>query len=218
MSTTTANKPKIKLFHAEVLATRFLATIGNCILKSEICGSIRRRKPECGDIEIVCVPKSEIQTIGLFGEKKPVSLLEQYFVNHGKYVVMGGDRYKKLHIPFAGTEFEDMYPAGSVYQVDLFITNLADYGRQVVIRTGSSFYSKVEIAAKWAQLGWRGTPDGLRWKEQMIKDKADNWIINPTIALDAIKKPPLFATERDFYAFLGKVWVAPEKRNWEEQK
>lgn len=217
MSARKPNKPAIKLYHAEVLAAQYLSTISGCVFRSEICGSIRRRKPECGDIEIVVVPKYQKVTDDLFGTPKQVSLLELYYATNTRYVEMGGERYKKLLLPFAGTQFEDCYPAGSFYQVDLFITTITDYGRQVAIRTGSSFYSKVEIAAAWSRLGWKGMPDGLRRKEQMIENEKGKLIINPALAKDAIIKPPSFPTERDFYAFLGKVWIAPEKRNWEEQ-
>jgi DNA polymerase/3'-5' exonuclease PolX len=217
MSARKPNKPALKLYHAEVLAAQFLAKIGEGVYRSEICGSIRRRKPECGDIELVVVPKYKQVTADLFGTPKQVSLLEQYFSINRKYLEVEGERYKKLLIPFAGTEFEDFYPSGSYYQVDLFITKITDLGRQIAIRTGSSFYSKVEIAAAWSRLGWKGTPDGLRRKEQMIENEKGKLIINPALAKDAIIKPPSFPTERDFYAFLGKVWIAPEKRNWEEQ-
>lgn len=220
MSTITALKPSIKLYHAEVLATRYLSLITPYLMKWEICGSIRRRKPECGDIELVVVSKSKLISNDLFGEKKPISLLEEFYKTPGKEkgnIILGGERYKKIHLPFAGTEFEECYPFGSVYQVDLFITNLADYGRQIAIRTGSSLYTKARIAGGWYQMGWRGTPDGLRRREQMVEIRKNVWEMKPGIAEDAIIKPPMFPDERSFYHFIGEPWVDPSKRNWEVQ-
>ena len=217
MSQTTALKPRIKLYHAEVLATRYLSLISPCLLKGEVGGSIRRRSHEVGDIEIIVVSKSKMVVMDLFGEEKPLSLLEEFYrKTPSNGIVMGGDRMKKMHFPFAGTGLEDFYPRGSIYQVDLFITNAFDYGRQLCIRTGSAFYVKVDIAKAWHDLGWRGTEHGLRRKEQCDLINERVWKIKIGIAQDAIIRPPAFFAERDLYAFLGKQWKAPEKRSWEE--
>lgn len=219
MSTTTVNKPKLKLPHAEALAAKFCKAIEHVTLTSLVCGSIRRQKWEVGDIEIVCIPLTEDVQDGFFGKKK-ISLLNQYCTKFtAEQMPVSGDRYKKLIFDMPKSYIEQYgYPKNSQFQVDLFITTFVDYGRQVAIRTGSAFYTKVEIAKAWRAMGWVGTTDGLRRVEQCMKYTPKVWSVRKDIPDEQIVKPPILPDERSLYEWLGKQWVSPEKRSWEEQK
>lgn len=217
MSTSTLNKPKLKLSDAQYLAERFFTAISPVIIKGEICGSIRRKKFECGDIEICAIPRMTQISVGLFDEKKSVSLLDE-FVNDNfkKELVTNGSRYKKLIFPIPS---KMNYPQGSVFQVDLFVTDLAKWGQMVCIRTGSADFTKIKIANQWKSLGWCGTEDGLRRRDQCIRsEKTKIWRVNQDIPSGDIVKPPLFPSERDFFHFLGLSYVQPDKRSLEVLK
>ena len=142
----------------------------------EIAGSIRRRKPECGDIELVAIPKIE-PVVDLLGETVDQrSLLDQVLLD--RYTVLKGkDKYKQVLV--------DDVP------VDIFIQpDPATWGVNFAIRTGSADFAKwlvtsrfdggalpgnmrVEGARVWRQGAVLETPEeedvfkaiGIRWIE-----------------------------------------------------
>ncbi len=156
MSTTTH---KIPLAHAQKLANRLVELLAPHCERIQIAGSIRREKPEIGDIEIVCAPKlvaadifalTKIPTSGFWAQLHPFKKLK------GKDDFTG--RYYQYRIP-TGWDKPDFI------SLDIFIPQLSDYYRQLAIRTGSSNYSGTVIAQGWRKLGWVGTFDGLRREE-----------------------------------------------------
>ena len=179
--------PKIALTKALPIAQRFLKLVGPFVEKAEIAGSVRRQCREVGDIEIVVV-------------ENPLNTLDNLFYDGYPGMVVNGKRLKRFK-----------YPKSNV-QVELYIAQPYDYGRILAIRTGSSFYSHHQLATAWFRNGWTGTLDGLRRRTECVK-KGKKWILksefknNPT-------KPPVFATEYDFFNFLGTKWKPPEQRNW----
>src|SRR3990167_7360212 len=58
----------MELARAQEIAAQVLAELSPFCERCEIAGSIRRRKPEVGDIEIVAIPKTV--TAGLWDEKE----------------------------------------------------------------------------------------------------------------------------------------------------
>src|SRR3989304_4969145 len=89
---------KWPLADAWMIAQRSVMLLMPLCQRVEIAGSIRRRKSQVGDIEIVCVPR---MTGGLFGDQ-PV-----YIPPLGQ-VVKDGDRYKQ-------------YILGEGIKLDLFL-------------------------------------------------------------------------------------------------
>ena len=151
-----------------------------------IAGSVRRKKPQVGDIEIVCqVPHNLRTRLGLtlrqFGEHRS-----------GQY----SGRYCKLWLT-------------QNIQLDLFMPQSDDYYRQLAIRTGSAEYSHKVLAAAWTRLGWVGTEDGLRRREQ-CQQKSGKWqcVASP----GDIIKPPVWTSEEDFFNFLNIVYLDPQHR------
>ena len=114
---------------------------GRCV----IAGSIRRRKPDVHDIEIVCVPK-HIPS-GLFGDESVVSPGFITAVNAWKK--LKGEptgRYTKRLLP--DLEERDGIP------IDLFIANPDNWGLILAIRTGSADYSHKVLARAWCAAGY----------------------------------------------------------------
>lgn len=173
------------LERAESIARKFLAFIRPHCLVAEVAGSVRRKCAMVGDIEVVCVPENEFSMGTLFPEGF-------------KGMVVNGSRLKRFKYPESGI------------QIELYITNISDYGRILAIRTGSSAYSH-HLAVRWGRIGWAGTEDGLRRKSEC--DRKSTWKIKPEYKL-APTLPPAFKTEEEFFAFLSIEWLPPIQRNW----
>jgi DNA polymerase/3'-5' exonuclease PolX len=186
-----SGEKKMPLFQAESVAVRFINLVTPHCLKVSIAGSVRRKCEEVGDIEIVVVPRDEMALDILFPEGYPG-------------IVVNGSRLKRFKYP----QYD--------LQLELYITNLNDYGRILAIRTGSSAFSHLALASAWNRMGWCGTSEGLRRKKQCLH-KGTIWKIKPECK-DNIEKPPAFETEEAFFNFLNMPFVPPEKRNWVSKK
>ncbi len=161
---------------------------GKCV----VAGSIRREMPEVGDIEIVCIPKPERFSAFVAALGMLVSF---------KTKVTKTSRYVKCWLPVAG---------GMGIQVDVFIPMAYDWGRQLAIRTGSANYSAM-LAAKWNQMGYHGTSDGLLPAQFCERVSGNSWKPKPNINPVAIRKE--FPEETDLFDFLRIEYVLPKFRN-----
>ena len=103
--------------------------------RCEIAGSIRRRKPEVKDIEIVAIPKP--YDIGLFAS--------------GVAKVVDQWKAVKGQLPCKYTQ--RILPDG--IKLDLFFANPDNWGLIYAIRTGSADYSHKVLAAGWSARGFR---------------------------------------------------------------
>ena len=110
----------MKLEQITKIAEEVKATLAPFCKRIEIAGSIRREKPECKDIEVVCIP-----------DKSGVPLA-QYFLKEKTIFKKNGKKYKQ-------------FSYGGV-NVDLFITDVSHYGLTLLIRTGSLDFNKSIIA------------------------------------------------------------------------
>lgn len=63
-----STEQRMALADARALAERLVAEIADACETVTIAGSIRRQKPDVGDLEVVCVPKVETVYGGLFGD------------------------------------------------------------------------------------------------------------------------------------------------------
>ena len=102
----------------------------------EIAGSVRRKKPEVKDIEIVCIPKP-YSTDPLF----PSGIAP--IVNQWQNV--------KGELPCKYTQ--RVLPEG--IKLDLFMVEPGNWGLQLAIRTGSADYSHKVLASTWAAKGYK---------------------------------------------------------------
>lgn len=182
-------KNRMPLSQALSIARRFMMEIALHCNKAIVVGSTRRLKVDVGDIEVVCLPL----------EDDPLSL-DKHFHKDYPGIKINGSRLKRFY-----------YPKSQV-QIELYITNPADYGRIVAIRTGSSAYSHYVLATTWNRKGWCGTKDGLRRKKE-CDHKKKTWQINKEFKEHPTKPPP-FDTEEEFFKFLGLDWIEPSRRSW----
>ena len=191
---------------ALLIATAVFTKLHPHCSEIHIAGSIRRQALEVGDIEIVCIPKVDVNEVkDLFGNvlvsEESADGFEHAVASLGN-VIKGkpNGRYMQIALPEG-------------INLDLFMPEANDYYRQLAIRTGSSDYSHQVIARAWRKLGWVGTSDGLRLANQCVEKKSATtgkpfWrctVSNPTL-------PPVWLTERDFFNWLEVPYIEPKYR------
>lgn len=101
----------------------------------EIAGSIRRKKPEVKDIEIVAIPKP--YDTGLF--------------ENGIATIINGWEKVKGELPCKYTQ--RILPSG--IKLDIFFATPENWGLIYAIRTGSSDYSHKVLATGWVKRGYK---------------------------------------------------------------
>ena len=136
----------MELHQAETIANDTVEQLRPHCERIEIAGSIRRRKPEVGDIEIVASPKP--YGTGLF-ESGIVTVVNQWPKVRGELPC----RYTQRELPEG-------------IKLDLFFADETTWGVVFAIRTGSAAFSHRVLAAGWVKQGYRSVearlhgPDG----------------------------------------------------------
>ena len=118
------------------IAESIKALLAPHCVRIEIAGSIRRKKPECRDIEIVAIPKPF--QVGLF-EDGIATVVNQW------------DKVKG-ELPCKYTQ--RIHPSG--IKIDLFFAEPGNWGMILAIRTGSADYSHGVLARAWVAKGYKG--------------------------------------------------------------
>lgn len=173
----------MKLSEARPIALNLVQRLAPYCERCEIAGSVRRCKPDVGDIEIVCIPRT-IRFTELFGtaagfRDKEWSLA---VVKLGR--VIKGDVFKGRYVQIA-------HPAG--IHVDLFTATRDNWGLIYAIRTGSARFSHEVLARGWVRAGYRS-------EEGMLRDVHTKHHL------------PVYE-ESDLFNLIGVRWMPPENRS-----
>jgi len=111
----------------------------HCI-RIEIAGSIRRKKQEVKDIEIVAIPKH--YEVGLF--------------ESGLATIV--NKWEKVRGELPCKYTQRILPSG--IKLDLFFASPENWGLIFAIRTGSADYSHKVLATAWVKAGYKSI-DGM---------------------------------------------------------
>lgn len=181
------------LDQAQQLAEKVLASMRPFAERAEIAGSIRRRKAEVKDIEIVAIPRFG-QARDLFG-LDPENLL----FNWAQQI----EREDRIHWIKPGTSEIIRWPlkeqgrywrgllVKAEIKLDLFLTTKETWGATYLIRTGSSEFN-VRIVGEIAR------QTGHQFTDGKLLDR--NW------------QPVSTPEEMDVFRALGIPYVEPENR------
>lgn len=133
MSTTSTKTP-----HATAvrIAESIVASLSPLCERIQIAGSLRRRKPYVGDIEILYIPRVEHRPDGLFGSK-PVSLADER-IDQALATGTITKRPSKIGIYTWGDHNKLGVHVASGIGVDFFSTSAANWWVSLVVRTGSA--------------------------------------------------------------------------------
>lgn len=166
----------------------------------EIAGSVRRLRPVCNDVDLVCIPKLEAATTDLLGEETepPKSLLRDFLM---RYVA------EKIKLPdgqaawfrssmsghrndFVGPETVNFLLQLPRCELDVFAANEATFATRFLIRTGSKEHN-IWIAQRAQRLGGRLDPQSGLWMG------------------DVHHQPK---SEEEFYAVIDLPFIPPAER------
>lgn len=156
----------------------------------EIAGSIRRGKPEVGDIEIVYIPKMGTVRDGLFDTKEVsrVDLLLQALLDSGVLAkrrnVNGSEMW--------GTKNKLALHCASGIPVDFFATTEEAWFNYLVCRTGGA-ENNTRVAMAAQDKGWKWNPYGPGFTDDHRR----------TIRV---------SSEREVFELLGLRYLEPEER------
>lgn len=200
MSTTTPTQ-RLPLAEAQGLAEEFVRLVHGACERIEIGGSIRRGKADVGDIEIIAIPKTRTEQVGLFEDQTVVvdeldeflSMLHEGGVVANRLDKNGraawGSKYKRLLFNVDGRSFP----------LDLFCVVPAQFGVIFAIRTGCAEFSHKLVTPRLLG-GW--LPTGLRVKDGALWD-GERMIETPT--------------EQAFFEAVSVQWLLPELRTPERR-
>lgn len=119
--------------------------------RAQIAGSIRRRKAEVKDIEIVVIPKPFEH--GLF-ESGLALVVNQWEKVKGE-MIYGKVRYTQRILPQG-------------IKLDLFFATPENWGNIFAIRTGPAEYSANVLAAGWVARGYHSVDGMLRYNGHTV--------------------------------------------------
>ena len=138
------------LAEAEQVAQEVVAKLTDYCEVIQVAGSVRRRKPDVGDVELLVVPR---HTLDLFSEPGPnlldprlLELIDRRFLNY---------RLNKLGRKTYGTLNKNLWHVDSGIAVDVFTGSLENWGRDLLIRTGSADFNK-RVMFRFITMGLNG--------------------------------------------------------------
>lgn len=132
---------------ARPIADKYVDLLSPYCDRIEIAGSVRRKKANVGDIEIVCIP-SEIN-----GNRFPEFI---NFVNN----------LTKVRGEPTGKYTQRMLPEGIA--LDLFMASENNWGMIFPMRTGSRDFSHYKLACRWVAMGYKSIGGCLHKDNEVI--------------------------------------------------
>lgn len=133
----------MQLLEAEAIARGIMADIEPHCVKARIAGSIRRRKSEVKDIELVVIPKwtTQADPSDLFGEREIcVNALHQAMQGRYQFIKPGTPDILPWEAKPDG-KYWRIYLPDVEMKLDLFLCSERNWGAIYLIRTGSAEFS-----------------------------------------------------------------------------
>lgn len=147
----------VNLHDAVGIAEKYKAQLKPFCDQIEIAGSIRRKKPDVGDIEIVCIPHQQIDKVDLFSgvSTRPVPGF-----------ISTVNMWRKVKGEPTGKYTQRQLVEG--INLDLFIATKENWGLIFAIRTGSAEFSHQVLATGWVKAGYESVNGMLRKNGETI--------------------------------------------------
>ena len=188
------DRPRIPLAEADELAAEVVTMLRAFCMRIEVAGSIRRRKEDVGDIEIVAVPAVDDVPVGLFADR--LLAVDHLHARCCDFLAAGtfAHRPDKNGRPAFGAKFKRLLYRG--FPLDLFSTTDEQWGVIYAIRTGPAEFSH-RLVTPTSQGGL--LPNWMKVHEGRIA-RRDTTEPYPT------------PEEEDVFRLVGLGFIPPEKR------
>jgi DNA polymerase/3'-5' exonuclease PolX len=179
---------------AQRYATRIVEWIGPFCARVAVAGSVRRGRPVCADIDIVCVPKvkEEKDLLGAASKRENLllSFLQAYVRDRNPENAPG----RTPHF-IAGGEKEGKQVLVQLpkCQLDLWFAEEGNFGSRLVMRTGSKEHNI--------------------WLAQRALDMNGKWEPYEGVSINGVALP--CPVEACVYAALGLELIEPANREME---
>lgn len=190
-----SEKVRIPLTEAEALAVEVIELLQETCEHIEVLGSIRRRKPTVGDIEIGCIPRfREGDAVGLFGDVGDPVNMQFEAIRQLRSAGVFGDRLDVNGRPACGERFQRLLCKG--FALDVFsCLEPAQWGVIKLIRTGSGDFNK-RFVLQWSQ-GGKILRAGMQIRDGALYDRG---VLVPT------------PEEIDVFKAVGLAYLEPWER------
>lgn len=178
---------------------------GRCL----VAGSIRRRKEEVKDIEIVATPIMETAYVqeGLFSEEVTVNLLHRWATTQLiiSWIKPGVSQIVPWKIKPEGKYWRGLLPSG--IKLDLFIADYTNFGLIYAIRTGCADFSSALLAHANTRSRYQTE---TRWYEDRpeLKKRGESGYLVAKANGERVATPE----ERDVFELLGLEYIEPHER------
>jgi DNA polymerase/3'-5' exonuclease PolX len=210
-----SSKQRVPLLWAKGWAEDLASVLRPACERIQIGGSIRRRKADVGDIELVMVPRFHEgpPESDLFGQgaRRQVNELDELL---GKLKAEGtlADRLDVNGRPAWGPKFkralDRVNHEGTMFAADLFsVLPPAQWGVVYLLRTGPAEFNQRLVTQRWKgglcpdDLCFR---DGALYRMHPVGDPVERYVA-PT---ELVPTPE----EEDVFRALGLGWIAPMER------
>ncbi len=146
---TTPPKTRFPLAQAEEVGQELVDLLLPACEKIEIAGSIRRRRPDVGDVELLCISRVG-DTVALGTNVHLLAEIEDLI--HRNVLQK---RLNKAGRPNYGDWNRLMIHVASGIPVDIFRTTEANWGMAMVVRTGPAEWN-VRMMTRFRKMGMQG--------------------------------------------------------------
>lgn len=182
----------IQLAHAQEIAQELINLLNPYCDRIEVAGSVRRKKNICKDIELVIIPKKQIEKTGLFEDEEIIYYPIDNFILYNPLFRLrpnkiGGTSYgeKNKLLEYNSKNF-------GWIALDIFTADESNYMMVKFIRTGGAETNKlIAVTANKLKMN-------LRIYESAFVDKR---------GYKSIMK-----SEEQIFQFLGLKYLTPEQR------
>lgn len=142
---------------ADTVATEIVGRLEGCCERIEVAGSIRRRKPDVGDVELLCIPRVEASALtNLLGEEiSTIDLLDRELQTWLQAGYLDYRLNSAGHRIGYGPFNKFLVHLSSGMSVDVFSTTERNWGMALFIRTGPAKWN-VKAMTRFLQLGLAG--------------------------------------------------------------
>jgi len=183
-----ATETRLALIHAQSLSAALIRELAPACVRICVAGSIRRRQPTIGDIEIVAIPAERPRL--LIG--RPATPLDEVLIG-----LEGAGRLERLHWGPKGRRF--FVPDGPC-NLDLHLCTPETWACCLLIRTGPAAFGHRLVTPRRLG-GWM--PDRLRMQDLRLVSQIPGALAGVPLATPE---------EEDVFGVLGIDYLQPWER------